>query len=97
LDNEPASRQGDHPPRDRYEQSQQRFRTVFENSPLGQKVITPDLTIRQVNRAVLDMLDFTRPVELVGRKIIKLPIPTTGPTGRSCKHACGPTSCRISR
>ena len=36
-------------PLDRYEQSQIRFRTVFENSPLGQKIITPDLTIRQAN------------------------------------------------
>ncbi|AIZ63973.1 hypothetical protein PK28_10255 [Hymenobacter sp. DG25B] len=54
---------------DRYEQSQARFRTVFENSPLGQKIITPDLTIRQVNQAVVAMLGFTNPQELIGRKI----------------------------
>ena len=29
-----------------YEQSQARFRTVFENSPLGQKIITPAPVIR---------------------------------------------------
>ncbi|MBC6992363.1 PAS domain-containing sensor histidine kinase [Hymenobacter sp. BT491] len=49
--------------------SQARFRTVFENSPLGQKIITADLTIRQANRAVVHMLGFTRTDELVGRKI----------------------------
>jgi two-component system sensor histidine kinase VicK len=29
-----------------HEQSQARFRTVFENSPLGQKIITPAPVIR---------------------------------------------------
>ncbi|MGI4741191.1 MAG: PAS domain-containing sensor histidine kinase [Janthinobacterium lividum] len=59
----------------RYEQSQVRFRTVFENSPLGQKIITPDLTIRQVNQAVVDMLGFTKPEDLVGRKIMEFAHP----------------------
>ncbi|WP_400192678.1 ATP-binding protein [Hymenobacter sp. B81] len=62
-------------PQDRYEQSQARFRTVFENSPLGLKIITPDLTIRQVNPAVLAMLGITRPEDLVGRKIIEFAHP----------------------
>jgi two-component system sensor histidine kinase VicK len=53
-----------------YEQSQVRFRTVFENSPLGQKIITPDLTIRQVNAAVVAMLGYTSPDELIGRRIM---------------------------
>jgi two-component system sensor histidine kinase VicK len=53
-----------------YEQSQVRFRTVFDNSPLGQKIITPDLTIRQVNAAVIAMLGYTRPDELIGRRIL---------------------------
>jgi two-component system sensor histidine kinase VicK len=77
LAGETVDPQGSAPraPLDRYEQSQARFRTVFENSPLGQKIITPDLTIRQVNRAVLAMLDFTRPEELVGRKIIEFAHP----------------------
>ncbi|WP_303311547.1 PAS domain-containing sensor histidine kinase [Hymenobacter sp. BT730] len=60
---------------DRYEQSQARFRTVFENSPLGQKIITPDLTIRQVNPAVVAMLGFTDPQELIGRKIMEFSHP----------------------
>lgn len=30
---------------------QARFQAVFENSPFGQKIITPDLRIRQANQA----------------------------------------------
>jgi len=60
---------------DAYTQSQARFRTVFENSPLGQKIIDPDLTIRQVNQAVVDMLGYTRPKELIGRKILEFTHP----------------------
>ncbi|MBC6608409.1 PAS domain-containing sensor histidine kinase [Hymenobacter sp. BT188] len=54
----------------RYQQSQARFRTVFENSPLGQKIITSDLTIRQVNPAILSMMGYSRPDELIGRRIL---------------------------
>jgi two-component system sensor histidine kinase VicK len=54
----------------RHEQAQTRFRTVFEHSPLGQKIIDSDLTIRQVNPAVVAMLGFTHTAELVGRKIL---------------------------
>jgi len=60
---------------DAYEQSQVRFRTVFENSPLGQKIITPDLTIRQVNAAVVAMLGYHRADELIGRRILEFAHP----------------------
>jgi two-component system sensor histidine kinase VicK len=56
---------------DRYEQSQVRFRTVFEHSPLGNKIIDRDLVIKQVNPAVVAMLGFERADELVGHKIIE--------------------------
>ncbi|WP_303310182.1 PAS domain-containing sensor histidine kinase [Hymenobacter sp. BT730] len=56
--------------KEHYEQSQARFRTVFENSPLGQKIITPDLTMRQVNPSFVAMMGYTRPDELIGRKIL---------------------------
>ncbi|MFC7671295.1 PAS domain-containing protein [Hymenobacter humi] len=62
-------------PLDRYEQSQVRFRTVFENAPLGQKIITPDLTIRQANPAVVKMLGCAGVDDLVGRKIIEFAHP----------------------
>ncbi|GAA4383211.1 PAS domain-containing sensor histidine kinase [Hymenobacter koreensis] len=57
------------------EQSQLRFRTVFENSPLGQKIIDPDLTIRQANRALALMLGLGQPEELVGRRIMEFAHP----------------------
>ncbi|GAB2459246.1 hypothetical protein GCM10011375_08950 [Hymenobacter qilianensis] len=56
---------------DLYQQSQARFRTVFENSPLGQKIITSDLTIRQVNPALLAMMGYSLPDELIGRRILE--------------------------
>ena len=40
----------------RYERSQDRFRTVFENSPMGQKIINPNVCIRQANPALAAML-----------------------------------------
>jgi two-component system sensor histidine kinase VicK len=54
---------------DRYAESQVRFRTVFDNSPFGQKIIDSDLVIRQVNPAVLAMLGCARPDEVVGHRI----------------------------
>ncbi|MDB5270757.1 MAG: hypothetical protein JWP58_3797 [Hymenobacter sp.] len=54
---------------------QARFRTVFENAPFGQKIITSDLVIRQANRAVLDMLGCARPDEVVGHRILEFAHP----------------------
>jgi two-component system sensor histidine kinase VicK len=60
---------------DRYEKTQVRFRTVFEHSPLGQKIIDADLIIRQANPAVVAMLGFTQTADLVGRKILEFAHP----------------------
>jgi two-component system sensor histidine kinase VicK len=57
------------------ERRQARFRTVFENSPFGQKIITPDLTIRQANQAVVDMLGCASEADLMGHKIIEFSHP----------------------
>ncbi|MBO2010734.1 PAS domain-containing sensor histidine kinase [Hymenobacter negativus] len=46
------------------------FRTVFENSPLGHKIVTPDLTICQVNPALVAMLGCTRADQVEGRRIL---------------------------
>ncbi|GAA3927993.1 PAS domain-containing sensor histidine kinase [Hymenobacter algoricola] len=54
----------------RYERSQDRFRTVFENSPMGQKIIDPDLRIRQANQALATLLGLKSLKKVVGRKII---------------------------
>jgi two-component system sensor histidine kinase VicK len=56
---------------DRYQQSQVRFRTVFENSPLGHKIIDDDLIIRQANPALAQMLGLSSPGELEGRRILE--------------------------
>ncbi|SMB99696.1 PAS/PAC sensor signal transduction histidine kinase [Hymenobacter roseosalivarius DSM 11622] len=60
---------------DDYERSQVRFRTVFENSALGQKIIAPDLTIHQANPAVVAMLGYARPAELLGQRILDIAHP----------------------
>jgi two-component system sensor histidine kinase VicK len=57
------------------EGSQDRFRAVFENSPLGQKIIDPDLTICQANEALALMLGFERAEEVVGRRILEFAHP----------------------
>ena len=49
---------------------QARFRTVFDNSLFGQQIITSDLVIRQVNRAMLAMLEYDRPEEVVGHQML---------------------------
>jgi two-component system sensor histidine kinase VicK len=60
---------------ERYARSQDRFRTVFENSPLGQKIIDPDLTIRQANQALAALLGLKTPQQVVGRKIMEFAHP----------------------
>jgi two-component system sensor histidine kinase VicK len=60
---------------DKYEQSQVRFRTVFDHSPLGHKIIDNELIIRQANPAVVAMLGLTKVEELVGRRIIEFSHP----------------------
>ncbi|MDF7815073.1 PAS domain-containing sensor histidine kinase [Hymenobacter sp. YC55] len=60
---------------DRYQRSQERFRSVFENSPLGQKIIDPDLRIRQANQALATMLGLKKPQQVVGRRIIEFAHP----------------------
>ena len=59
----------------RYERSQDRFRTVFKNSPMGQKIIDPDLFIRQVNPALAAMLGLKGPQQVVGRRVIEFAHP----------------------
>jgi two-component system sensor histidine kinase VicK len=55
---------------DGQEQSLVRFHTVFKNSPLGQKIIASDLTIRQANPALVAMLGCLHAGEVEGRRIL---------------------------
>jgi len=47
-----------------------RYRTVFEQSMLGNKIISSDLKILQVNQALVDLLGFTAKEDLLGREIL---------------------------
>ncbi|WP_400190472.1 ATP-binding protein [Hymenobacter sp. B81] len=62
-------------PDQQYEQSQARFRTVFEESPLGQKIIDDGLLIRQANAALVTMLGYQHVDQLVGRGILEFAHP----------------------
>jgi PAS domain S-box-containing protein len=53
-----------------YQQTQVRFRTVFENSRLGNKIITSDLKILQVNSALVAMLGYDRKEDIIGTFIM---------------------------
>jgi two-component system sensor histidine kinase VicK len=57
------------------ELAQARFRTVFENSPFGQKIITPDLIIQQANAAVVAMLGCGHLEDVVGHEIMEFAHP----------------------
>lgn len=57
------------------EQSDVCFRTVFEHSPLGQKIINPGLLIRQANPALVAMLGLARRDEVEGRRILEFTHP----------------------
>jgi len=48
----------------------ERFETVFENSPLGNKIISSDLKIKQVNPALVHLLGYDHKEELIGTKIL---------------------------
>ena len=56
--------------KDRYQESQLRFRTVFERSRHGNKIINSDLEILQVNPAMVSLLGYDRKEDLIGTKII---------------------------
>ena len=59
-----------------YQESQVRFRTVFEESPLGNKIIDSDLRIRQANPALAQLLGLASPAEAVGRRIMEFAHPS---------------------
>jgi two-component system sensor histidine kinase VicK len=52
-----------------YQESQHRFRTIFEQSTFGNKIISSDLSITQVNKALERMLGYSKE-DLVGTRIL---------------------------
>jgi PAS domain S-box-containing protein len=53
-----------------FQESQNRFRTVFEASRLGNKIIAADLRILQVNAALVKLLGYATKEELIGTLIL---------------------------
>ncbi|WP_428331568.1 PAS domain-containing sensor histidine kinase [Mucilaginibacter sp.] len=53
-----------------YQESQLRFRTVFEYSRLGNKIISSDLKIIQVNPALVALLGYQHKEEIIGTQIL---------------------------
>jgi PAS domain S-box-containing protein len=54
----------------KYQESQVRFRTVFEASRLGNKIINSELEILQVNEALVKLLGLSSKDEMIGKKIL---------------------------
>ncbi|RZK90307.1 MAG: hypothetical protein EOO62_35265, partial [Hymenobacter sp.] len=59
----------------RAHQGQGPFRTVFDQSPLGHKIIGPDLLIRQANAASAALLGLESSLEVVGHAILEFTHP----------------------
>jgi PAS domain S-box-containing protein len=53
-----------------YQESQMRFRTIFELSRLGNKVISSDLKIIQINPAMVALLGYDNKDEIIGTRIL---------------------------
>jgi PAS domain S-box-containing protein len=62
--------QASHDEQSAYEESQIRFRTIFETSQLGNKIISSDLKILQVNLAMVSMLGYDKKEEIIGTRIL---------------------------
>lgn len=54
--------------------SEERFRLIFENAPIGMGFLTLDARLLQVNQAFCDTVGYT-PEELVGRSIMEITHP----------------------
>lgn len=49
---------------------QERFRTIFEDSRLANKIISPDLKILQVNMALVRLLGYDKKEDIIGTRIL---------------------------
>jgi PAS domain S-box-containing protein len=55
--------------REIYEETYQRYTTVFELSRLGNKIIDPDLKILQANQSLVTMLGYEKKEDIIGTRI----------------------------
>lgn len=56
---------------EKYKQSKIRFQTIFEKSQLGNKILASDLSIIEVNEALVSMLGYASKNDLINRKILE--------------------------
>jgi two-component system, OmpR family, sensor histidine kinase VicK len=61
--------------KERYKQSQVRFRTIFEQSKLGNKILNGDLDILEANEAMISMLGYSSKKDILNRKITEFSHP----------------------
>jgi PAS domain S-box-containing protein len=68
-----------------YNNSQNKFRTVFEQSSLGHKFINSDLKILKVNKALIKMLGYSEK-ELLGSRITDFVVPELAEGWKELQH-----------
>jgi PAS domain S-box-containing protein len=66
-------------------QSEERFRRIFEDGPLGIAIVDRDLTVTDVNQAVVRMTGFTRE-ELIGTRFPRVDDPTEASDDLALMH-----------
>lgn len=60
---------------ERHNRSQLRFKTIFERSQLGNKILGKDLSILEVNDAFIHLLGFENAKDIINRKVIEFAHP----------------------
>ena len=60
---------------EKHTQSQVRFKTIFEESQLGNKILGPDLSILEVNEAFIALLGYSDKNDIINRKVIEFAHP----------------------
>ncbi len=60
---------------ERHNRSQRRFKTIFEESQLGNKILTQDLSIIEVNEAFINLLGYDNAQDIINRKVIEFAHP----------------------
>jgi PAS domain S-box-containing protein len=68
-----------------YNNSQNKFKTVFEQSSLGHKFINSDLKIIKVNKALVGLLGYSAK-ELIGSRITDIVVPEFGGTWKKLQQ-----------
>jgi two-component system sensor histidine kinase VicK len=60
---------------DKHNRSQLRFKTIFEKSQLGNKILGEDLSILEVNEAFINLLGFDSKKDIINRRVVEFAHP----------------------